>query len=324
MLSFEKAQNIISKELEKINIPEVPHDLYDPLRYILSNGGKRIRPALVLLACDLFQQDYVEALSAAMGIEIFHSFTLVHDDLMDNSSIRRKNPTVHIKWNPNVAILSGDAMSILANQLIFSVKKEVLAPVIFLFNKTALEVCEGQMMDMNFEHKNNVTVQEYIKMISLKTSVLIAASLKTGAIIAEAKNKDCEDIYSFGYNLGLAFQLQDDLLDTYGDSDVFGKKIGNDIVSNKKTFLMIKALELATNEKRKTLIKFLSNTEHDPNEKIKTVIEIYNDLNIKSLTEEMMKYYFEQALNKLDSIGVEPERKTILRDFSVNLMLRVK
>jgi geranylgeranyl diphosphate synthase type II len=322
MLSIETAQKIIARELEKINIPDAPSDLYDPVRYILFNGGKRIRPSLVLLGCDLFGQDYMKAIGPALGIEVFHNFTLLHDDLMDNSNVRRKNPTVHIKWNPNVAILSGDVMSILANKLVCNVEKQVLASVVSLFNTTALEVCEGQMMDMNFEQQENVSIRAYLKMVGLKTSVLIAASLKMGAIIAEAAVKDCEDIYAFGYNLGLAFQLQDDLLDTYGDSETFGKAIGNDIVTNKKTFLMIKALELATGHKLKQLKAFLSTKVFDANEKIRAIKEIFDELNIRSITEDRINQYFEKASIYLEGIMVIVERKKVLKDFSRALMGR--
>jgi geranylgeranyl diphosphate synthase, type II len=322
MLSIENAQNIIMKELEKLNVPDTPSDLYDPVRYILFNGGKRIRPSLVLLGCDLFGEDYMKAIGPALGIEVFHNFTLLHDDLMDNSNVRRKNPTVHIRWNPNVAILSGDVMSILSNQLVCNVEKQFLAPVISLFNTTALEVCEGQMMDMNFEQQENVSIPGYLKMVGLKTSVLMAASLKMGAIIAEAAVKDCEDIYDFGYNLGMAFQLQDDLLDTYGDAEIFGKKIGNDIVTNKKTFLMIKALELATGEKLKQLKTILSTTDTEANEKIFAVKEIFDELNIPSLTKNRINQYFEKASLYLEAIMVNPERKKVLNDFSRTLMAR--
>ena len=322
MLSIESAQKIITKELEKLDIPGSPSDLYDPVRYILFSGGKRIRPSLVLLACDLFDADYMKAVYPAMGIEVFHNFTLLHDDLMDNSGVRRNNPTVHIKWNPNVAILSGDVMSILSNQLVCNVDKQFLAPVISLFNTTALEVCEGQMMDLRFEKEENVSIPEYLKMVGLKTSVLMAASLKMGAIIAEAAVKDCDDIYDFGYNLGMAFQLQDDLLDTYGDQEIFGKKIGNDIVTNKKTFLMIKALELANGEKLKQLKTYISTTDSEAIEKIRIVKEIFDELNIPSITEDRINQYFEKASAGLEAVMVNPERKKVLNDFSKALMAR--
>jgi len=322
MLSFDDAQNIISNELEKIKIPHIPADLYNPVRYILSNGGKRIRSSLVLLACDMFGRNYSDAINVALGIEIFHSFTLVHDDLMDSSAVRRNKPTIHKKWNPNVAILSGDAMLILAYKMLTSVERHFLIPVTTLFNSTALSVCEGQMMDMNFENHNKVSVEDYLKMIGLKTSVLIAASLKLGALIAEANDEDCENIYSFGYNLGIAFQLQDDLLDVYGDSFVFGKKIGNDIVTNKKTYLMIKALELATGEQQKKLYELLSGTDFEPEEKIITISKIYNELNIKLLTENIINQYFDKASLNLENITVESERKKVFKDFALSLKVR--
>jgi len=256
MLSIEKAQELIVRELETLSIPVSPENLYEPVRYILGNGGKRIRPALVLLACDLFGADYRKALKPALGIEVFHNFTLLHDDLMDNSIVRRNRPTVHIKWDANTAILSGDAMSIMANSLICQVDPDAIVPVSRLFNKTALEVCEGQMLDMEYSARDNVTIEEYINMIRLKTSVLIAAALGIGAFIGGASEEESFILYNFGMNLGLAFQLQDDLLDSFGNEQVFGKKIGNDIITNKRTFLVIKAFEKAKGEDLHLLIKY--------------------------------------------------------------------
>jgi geranylgeranyl diphosphate synthase type II len=324
MLSIEKAREIIMSELEKLVIPQEPEKLYEPVRYTLRNGGKRLRPALVLLACDLFDADYQKALYPALGIEVFHNFTLLHDDLMDNSPIRRNRPTVHVKWDQNTAILSGDVMSIMAYHLICMVDSEVLSQVCRLFNKTALEVCEGQRLDMNYSQKDNVSIPEYLNMIGLKTSVLIAASLGIGALVAGATDKDSAIIYNFGMNLGLAFQLQDDLLDSFGDQVVFGKKIGNDILTNKKTFLLIKAFEKAKGSDLLVLKKYLSGYDFDPREKINEVISIFSKLEIRKATEEQIGKFYDNALSYLNDLSVPPDRKEVLIQFSEQLMKREK
>jgi geranylgeranyl diphosphate synthase, type II len=324
MLSFETAQKLIVRELEKLVIPNEPEKLYEPVRYILSNGGKRLRPALVLLACDLFEADYRKAFSPALGIEVFHNFTLLHDDLMDNSTVRRNRPTVHIKWDPNTAILSGDVMSILANKLICMVDSETIIPVNRLFNKTALEVCEGQMLDVEYSQKENVTISEYINMIGLKTSVLIAASLGIGAIIAGASEHDSDNLYKFGMNLGIAFQLQDDFLDSFGDQDVFGKKIGNDILTNKRTFLVIKAFEKAQDKVLHELKMYFSGIEFDPREKINNIIKIFNKLDIRKETEDQINKYHDMALKYLNDLDVPQKRKKVLIEFSEALIKREK
>jgi geranylgeranyl diphosphate synthase type II len=324
MLSIEKAREIIMSELEKLVIPQEPEKLYEPVRYTLRNGGKRLRPALVLLACDLFDADYQKALYPALGIEVFHNFTLLHDDLMDNSPIRRNRPTVHVKWDQNTAILSGDVMSIMAYNLICMVDSEVLSQVCRLFNKTALEVCEGQRLDMNYSQKDNVSIPEYLNMIGLKTSVLIAASLGIGALVAGATDKDSAIIYNFGMNLGLAFQLQDDLLDSFGDQVVFGKKIGNDILTNKKTFLLIKAFEKAKGSDLLVLKKYLSGYDFDPREKINEVISIFSKLEIRKATEEQIGKFYDNALSYLNDLSVPPDRKEVLIQFSEQLMKREK
>jgi geranylgeranyl diphosphate synthase type II len=324
MLSIEKARELIVIELAKIAIPKEPETLYEPVRYILSNGGKRLRPALVLLACDLFGTDYHKAISPALGIEVFHNFTLLHDDLMDNSSVRRNMPTVHIKWNQNTAILSGDVMSILANKLICMVSSETIFPVSALFNKTALEVCEGQMLDMEYSQKENVTIPEYINMIRLKTSVLIAASLGIGAHIAGASENDSSILYKFGLNLGLAFQLQDDLLDSYGDPEVFGKKIGKEIITNKTTFFFINAFEKAQGSELIELKKYFSGETFDPLEKIEHVINIFIKLGIREAVETQINEFYNKALEHLSNLNLPAERKKILIAFSESLMKREK
>jgi len=324
MLSIESAQVIIVKELEKLEIPAKPEKLYEPVRYILGNGGKRLRPALVLLACDLFGTDYRKALYPALGVEVFHNFTLLHDDLMDNSTVRRNKPTVHVKWDPNTAILSGDVMSILANSLICKSDSENMPAVSRMFNKTALEVCEGQMLDMEYAEKDNVSIPEYINMIGLKTSVLIAASLGMGALIAGASEKESDILYNFGMNLGLAFQLQDDLLDSFGDQEIFGKKIGNDILTNKRTFLVIKAFEKAGKEELPELKKYFSDQKFNPDEKINNVIKIFNKLGIKEETQDLINFHHEKAMSYLNELDVPRERKSVLIEFSEELMKREK
>ena len=322
MLSFDDAGKLIERKLEEIQFPESPRELYDPIRYILNIGGKRIRPALVLLGANLFSDTIEEALYPAIAMEVFHNFTLLHDDLMDNSMIRRGKETVHLRWDPNIAILSGDAMSILANSFVSRVRPDILPLVLKTFNDTAVEVCEGQMMDMNFENRRDVSVDEYIRMIELKTSVLIAASLKIGGIIGGATDRQAHELYDFGRYLGIAFQLQDDYLDTYGDSQTFGKKIGNDILTNKKTFLMISALENSDPESLQRLKAWLMREEYDPDEKITEVKAIYDECGVKDRTNEKIREYFEASIKELNRILIPEERKTVLRNFSEQLMKR--
>lgn len=324
MLSISKAQKLISDELKKLVFPEEPKKLYDPIRFILSDGGKRLRPALVLLACDLFGGNYHKAIYPALGIEVFHNFTLLHDDLMDNSSIRRNRPTVHVKWDPNTAILSGDAMSIIANDLICRVDDEKIRAVSRLFSKTAVEVCEGQMLDMEYAQKDSVTISEYINMIRLKTSVLLAASLGIGSYIGGAPEKEADRMYYFGLNLGLAFQLQDDLLDSFGIQDLFGKKIGNDILTNKRTYLVIRAFEKAKGSDLLILSKYFSGFDFDPDEKIHQVISVFNSLDIKNDTQNQITEFHKKALKYLNEVNLSHERKKILLEFSEELIKREK
>ena len=324
MYTLIEARNLIEKHIQTFSIPETPPQLYEPVRYVLSLGGKRIRPALVLLACDMFAGAVDSAMMPALAIEIFHNFTLLHDDIMDQSELRRGHPTVHIKYNENVAILSGDVMSILANRLMNQSPGVVLHTVQDIFTRTAMQVCEGQQYDMNFEEYLTVTEEEYLNMIELKTAVLIAASLKIGAILGGASEKDAEDLYVFGRNMGIAFQLQDDLLDTYGETDVIGKKRGTDIVDNKKTFLMINALEKASPPEKESLCKWLSQKEFDPDEKISSVSEIYNKLDIRKLTESRIKDFYQAALASLEHLNRPPERKEELFHFASYLMNRQK
>jgi len=322
MYTLLEAQNLVEKHIQNLSISDTPPELYEPVRYILSLGGKRIRPALVILACDLFDGDVASALIPAVAIEIFHNFTLLHDDIMDRSERRRGSPTVHVKYNENVAILSGDVMSILASRLMNQAPAVVLNVVHDVFTLTAMQVCEGQQMDMNFEELSLVPEEEYLSMIELKTAVLIAASLKIGAILGGSSQRDAEDLYKFGKNLGIAFQLQDDLLDTYGDPGVMGKNRGTDIVDNKKTFLVIQALEAASSAQKEELMGWLKEKNKDPKEKIEAVTAIFDSLNIKQLTEERIRLYYQQALTNLKNLNRQEERKSELYNFASFLMNR--
>jgi geranylgeranyl diphosphate synthase type II len=322
MYTLAEAQSLIEKHLQNIKFPDEPAELYDPVKYILSIGGKRIRPALVLLACDMFSGSVASALHPATAIEIFHNFTLLHDDIMDKSELRRGNATVHIKWNENIAILSGDVMSIMANRFLNEAPGAVLRKVNDVFTRTAMEVCEGQQMDMNFEKELTVSEAEYLKMIELKTAVLIAASLKIGAMLGGAAEKDAEDLYNFGRDLGIAFQLQDDLLDTYGDPAIFGKKPGMDIVDNKKTMLMITALKESDKEQEGTLKKWLTATHFDPAEKVARVIELFDSIGVKEKVEKLITQYYNTAIESLHALHVPDDRKAEIFSFAESLMER--
>ena len=322
MYTLLEAQNLVEKHIQTLSIPDTPPELYEPVRYILSLGGKRIRPALVILACDMFDGEVASALIPAVAIEIFHNFTLLHDDIMDRSERRRGSPTVHVKYNENVAILSGDVMSILASRLMNQAPGVVLNVVHDVFTKTAMQVCEGQQMDMNFEEVLSVSEEEYLTMIELKTAVLIAASLKIGAILGGSSQRDAEDLYEFGKNLGIAFQLQDDLLDTYGDPAVMGKNRGTDIVDNKKTFLVIQALEAASPTQKEELIGWLKEKKFNPKEKIEAITAIFDALGVKELTENRIRSYYQHALTNLENLNRPEEGKTELNNFASFLMNR--
>jgi geranylgeranyl diphosphate synthase type II len=324
MLTLEQAQDIISQEFNQINFDKTPQDLYEPIRYVLSLGGKRIRPALVLMACNMFSDNIEKAKKPAIGLEIFHNFTLLHDDIMDNADLRRGHPTVHVKWNNNTGILSGDAMSIVAYMYICTCPPHLLSDILKVFNQTALEVCEGQQYDMDFEKLSNVEEDMYLKMIELKTSVLLACCLKIGALLGDASAKDADLLYEFGRNVGLAFQLQDDLLDVFGDVAVFGKEIGNDIISNKKTYLLIKALENANDKQKATLNYYLNLKQFDKKEKIEAVKLIYNELDIKQLALNKIDSYFQKAYQYLNQLSVAEERKVALIQFAEELKERKK
>lgn len=311
-LDYKKAQ-IINRE---------PTNLYEPIAYILSLGGKKIRPVLTLMAASLFSNDYKKALPAAYAVEMFHNFTLVHDDIMDDAPLRRGEKTVHEKWNLNTGILSADAMLILAYQYFENYPPEIFQQLAKLFSKTAIEVCDGQQLDVDFETRNDVTIEEYIKMISLKTSVLIGAALKMGAIVGKADEADAEKLYEFGLNLGISFQLQDDFLDTFGNPETFGKQVGGDIIENKKTFLYLKTLEVASIEDKNLLHQFYEIKLNKNEEKIKNVKEIFSKNNIQSYSEELIRNYTQKAFAVLHTINIDENSKKGLLDFGESLMKR--
>lgn len=296
--------------------------LYTPVKYILSQGGKRLRPVMCLMACNLFSDKIEEAVMPAIGIEVFHNFTLVHDDILDNAEIRRGSPTVHSKWGPSQALLSGDVMAFIASECIAMTPEKALQRVFRLFSRTAIEVCSGQQLDLDFENKAVVSEKEYIRMIELKTAVLIAASLKTGAVIGGAAERDQDLLSEFGRCLGIAFQIQDDVLDTYGDSKMFGKKTGGDIVSNKKTYLLVKALELAGGETLKDLRHHLSLKKFDPEKKIEAVKAIYDNLEVRLQAENKAYEFINKAFESLDAVSVKPERKNEIKQLTVSLIGR--
>lgn len=313
-----------ARAVEQIQLPVRPAMLFEPIRYLLSLGGKRLRPVLALMAADLFGKEPETVLEAAMGIEIFHNFSLMHDDLMDRADLRRGQQTVHKKWNDNVAILSGDAMLIEAYKHISNVPSHMLPEILSLFSATALEVCRGQQYDMDFEQRIDVTEAEYIEMIRLKTAVLIACSLKMGAVIAGASASDADILYEYGINIGLAFQLKDDLLDVYGNPETFGKRVGGDILCNKKTYLLIKALKNSNASQRKELEKWLSARVYDDGEKIEAVKKIYDELNLKAISENLIEKYYLASLDCLSAVHMSNERKKELIALSENLMYREK
>lgn len=299
-----------------------PKNLYEPIDYILQLGGKRIRPVLTLIAADIFAGDYRKALPAALAVEVFHNFTLVHDDIMDDAPLRRGHETVHEKWNINTGILSGDAMLILAYQYFENYEPSVFQKLAKLFSKTALEVCDGQQLDVDFETRNDVTIDEYIEMIRLKTSVLVAAALKMGAIVAKANEDEAQHLYNYGLNLGIAFQLQDDYLDTFGNPKTFGKQVGGDIIENKKTYLYLKALEVANTSDKEQLIALYNKKQKNNTEKITTITAVFKDNKIPEYTHKLIEYYTNKAFESLAFLGVSDAHKEGLRLFGENLMSR--
>ncbi len=324
ILSAKETLRAVNDFLEQLPYDRQPQSLYDPIRYVLSIGGKRIRPVLMLMAYNLFREHPEDILMPACGLETYHNYTLLHDDLMDNADLRRGHETVHKRWNANTAILSGDSMLVLAYQRMAQVPADKLAQVLDCFTETALEIGEGQEYDMAFETRRDVREEEYIEMIRLKTSVLLACATKIGAVLADAPEADVDRLYRFGERLGLAFQLQDDLLDVYGDPAVFGKAIGGDIVSNKKTYLLINAYNRADAAQRAELSRWVEATTFDRQEKVAAVTRIYDEMDIRQFCEEKINAYFRQAADSLGEVGVDADRKQMLYQYMDELLHRDK
>ncbi|OFY67906.1 MAG: hypothetical protein A2V64_10805 [Bacteroidetes bacterium RBG_13_43_22] len=322
MYNHSELKEIIDRSLLNLSYNAEAIKLVEPVKYILSIGGKRLRPVMALMACNLFSDKIDDAVLPATGLEIFHNFTLVHDDIMDHASVRRSLPTVHSKWDINQAILSGDVMAFIANECFLQTPADNLLRVFRVFNKAAIEVCTGQQLDMDYEKAAVVTHDEYLRMIELKTAVLIAASLKTGTLIGGGDDRNADLLYEFGRNLGLAFQIQDDMLDIWGNTKVFGKAPGGDIVANKKTFPLIKAMEMATGNQLKQLQEQLSLKDPDPEEKVKMIVSIYDQLNIKETTEALANEYIDRAFGLLDKVGVDGKRKKELENIASSLIGR--
>lgn len=314
--------DMVNGAIEKLPYDRKPQSLYAPIRYVLSLGGKRIRPVLMLLAYNLYREDVQRILTQAVAIETYHNYTLLHDDLMDNADMRRGHLTVHKKWDANTAILSGDSMLVMAYQRMENCAPEKLGDVLGLFTETALEIGEGQQYDMDFERRSDVTVEEYVEMIRLKTSVLLACALKIGAILGDAPNDDADNLYRFGERIGLAFQLQDDLLDVYGDANVFGKRIGGDIASNKKTFLLIQAFNNADGRQRAELNRWISAERFDRDEKVKAVRGIYDEIGVREMCLELINNYYEESRLFLQNVALPDDRKVHLRDFALSMLNR--
>ena len=324
MLNSSEILKLVNDFLAQLPYERKPKSLYEPVEYVLSIGGKRIRPVLTLMGYNLWKEDPERILMPAVGLETYHNYTLLHDDLMDNADMRRGHETVHRRWDANKAILSGDSMLVLAYQRMQQVPAEKLPAVLNLFTETALEIGEGQEYDMTFETRNDVTENEYIEMIRLKTSVLLACALKTGALLADAPQEDADRLYRVGEQVGLAFQLQDDLLDVYGDPKVFGKAIGGDITSNKKTYMLINAYNRANDEQRKELEHWIGAKEFDRSEKVAAVTRLYDEIGIRQLCEDKINYYFQQASQTLSEVNVPEERKAQLRQYMDELLHRNK
>jgi geranylgeranyl diphosphate synthase, type II len=323
-MNFTDALNQVEQRLENINFDRQPKGLYDPIAYTLANGGKRIRPALVLMAHSVFNALPQKALETAIGIEIFHNFTLLHDDIMDKAEIRRGKPSVHLEWDENTAILSGDAMMIMAYQFVAGCEPEFLAAVLEEFSKVALEICEGQQYDMDFETRDDVTIEEYLNMIRLKTAVLLGSSLKIGAITGGADKNDAEHLYNFGLNIGLAFQLMDDILDVYADKEEFGKEPGGDIISNKKTFMLLTALKVVDGSNKTDLDAWMNAESFDREEKFKAVRKIYDETGVKETASQKMESYYNTAIQELEKVSGDPDAVGELKKLADWLMKRTK
>lgn len=319
--NFDNVLDIINSHIDTIQYNYHPSSLFEPITYILSLGGKRVRPALALMSYNLYKDDIERAMPAALAVEVFHNFTLLHDDLMDKADMRRGKPTVHLKWSDNSAILSGDAMLIEAYKEISKVEEKHLSKCLEVFSKTATEICCGQQLDMEFEQRLDVSASEYLEMIRLKTAVLLGGSLQMGAIIADASADDIKYLYDFGNDIGLAFQLMDDLLDVYGDSSKFGKRIGGDILCNKKTYLLIEAL--SNPEERENLLHWINKESFDEKEKIKAVTDIYNRIGVKEKTEKTINEFYQKAISALEQVNVDEQYKQELYKLSKSLKSRV-
>ena len=322
MLTSKEILTKVNEFIEQLPYDRQPQSLYEPVKYVLSIGGKRVRPVLMLLAYNLYKEDPERILMPACALETYHNYTLLHDDLMDNADVRRGLPTVHRKWDANTAILSGDSMLVLAYHRMLQCDAEKQPEVMSLFTETALEIGEGQQYDMEFENRDDVTEEEYIEMIRLKTSVLLACAMKIGGILAGASAEDADNLYKFGEQVGLAFQLQDDLLDVYGDPKVFGKAVGGDITCNKKTYMLINAFQRANSEQRAELERWVSAKDFDRQEKVAAVTEIYNQIGIRQICEEKINYYFEESKKYLAKINVADERKQTLLQYTAEMMKR--
>jgi geranylgeranyl diphosphate synthase type II len=322
MHAIHQYQEFFITYLENQTINKEPKNLYEPIDYILGLGGKRMRPVLTLMTAEVFDTDYKMALPAAMAVEVFHNFSLVHDDIMDDAPLRRGKQTVHEKWNINTGILSGDAMLILAYQYFEQYEPKIFRDLAKLFSQTALEVCEGQQWDVDFETRKDVTIPEYLKMIEYKTAVLVAAAMKMGAIIADASEENANLIYDFGLHLGLAFQLQDDYLDAFGDPETFGKQVGGDIIENKKTYLYLKTVEFSNDQQVQKLNDLFAVRSDDNDRKIKEVKDVFNSSGASQATQEAIKEYTFKAFETLEKMDIELSKKEMLRTFGENLMGR--
>lgn len=322
MRAISQYQDIIQAHFEALNLIKEPNNLYEPIRYILSLGGKRLRPVLTLMATEVFDVDCEKAIPAATAVEVFHNFSLIHDDIMDDAPLRRGNETVHEKWDLNTGILSGDAMLILAYQFFENYEPQVFRDLAKLFSKTALEVCEGQQYDVDFETRDDVTISEYLKMIEYKTAVLVAAAMKMGAIVAETSTENANAIYDFGLNLGIAFQLQDDYLDAFGDPETFGKQVGGDIIENKKTYLYLKALEFSKVEEKEQLLHLFSIHPTDNTDKIQSVKQIFTQTGADAATQQAIQDFTLKAFQTLDTMNISEDKKAVLRAFGNKLMSR--
>jgi geranylgeranyl diphosphate synthase, type II len=322
MHSISQYQEFVTSHFNSLVVSKEPINLYEPIQYILSLGGKRIRPVLTLMASEIFDCNYTKAMQAATAVEVFHNFSLIHDDIMDDAPLRRGKVTVHEKWNINTGILSGDAMLILAYQHFEKYEPKIFRELAKLFSQTALEVCEGQQYDVDFETRDDVTIPEYLKMIEYKTAVLVGAAMKMGAIVAETSQENANLIYEFGLNLGIAFQLQDDFLDAFGNPETFGKQIGGDIIENKKTFLYLKALEFGNHDNKEQLMHLFSIQPKDNSDKIETVKTIFNETGASKATQDAIKKYTQKAFDTLKNMDISEEKKQILYIFGEKLMKR--